>query len=72
MGRALSCSGVLLSCQETFPSQRLLLVGWLGQGQGGWVRMGSEHRSWSCWDGQSAPTAALNSIPIQCQFIQIS
>lgn len=39
---------VLLWCQETSPSQRLLLLGWLGQGQGSWLRMGAEHRSWSC------------------------
>lgn len=82
MARALSCSGMLLSCRETFPSQRLLLVGWLGQGQGSWLRMGSEQGSWSCslhpttgMDNQHTrqwpPTAALNSIPMQCPFMQI-
>lgn len=39
---------MLLWCQETSPSQRLLLLGWLSQGQGSWVRMGAEHRCWSC------------------------
>lgn len=60
-GKALFCSGMLLSCQETFPSQRLLLVGWLGQGQGSWVRMGSEQGSQSCL---LHPTTGMDSTAV--------
>ena len=84
MGRALSRSFPQLSDAGRAPA--LLLgnlpmpgasprVGPLGQGQASWLRMGSEHGSWSCLLHPTAgmhrrcirqrpPTAALNSISV--------